>query len=109
MNNLTLVYDFSFSVSVWSTSGHRTSIHEAMEQQSISIAKAGIVTTLQARCSVIAAANPNRGRYDPSLTFKQNVELSDPILSRFGVFHESLVSVSIFHFLFKKKFRYMID
>ena len=63
----------------------RTSIHEAMEQQSISISKAGIVTTLQARCSVIAAANPIGGRYDPQRSFAENVELTDPILQRFDV------------------------
>lgn len=63
----------------------RTSIHEAMEQQSISISKAGIVTSLQARCSVIAAANPIGGRYDASMTFAENVNLSEPILSRFDV------------------------
>jgi DNA replication licensing factor MCM2 len=63
----------------------RTSIHEAMEQQSISISKAGIVTTLQARCAVIAAANPKSGRYNSSLHFHENVELTEPILSRFDV------------------------
>uniref|UniRef100_A0A671WDF3 DNA replication licensing factor MCM2 n=1 Tax=Sparus aurata TaxID=8175 RepID=A0A671WDF3_SPAAU len=63
----------------------RTSIHEAMEQQSISISKAGIVTSLQARCTVIAASNPIGGRYDPSLTFAENVDLTEPIVSRFDV------------------------
>ncbi|KAL1413566.1 MCM DNA helicase complex subunit [Vanrija albida] len=63
----------------------RTSIHEAMEQQSISISKAGIITTLQARCAIVAAANPIGGRYNPTIPFQQNVELTEPILSRFDV------------------------
>eukprot|EP00741_Cyanophora_paradoxa_P011238 tig00020554_g10857.t1 len=63
----------------------RTSIHEAMEQQTISISKAGIVTTLQARCAVIAAANPVGGRYNSQTSFQQNVDLTEPILSRFDV------------------------
>ncbi|CAD5220408.1 unnamed protein product [Bursaphelenchus okinawaensis] len=63
----------------------RTSIHEAMEQQSISVSKAGIVTSLRARCTVIAAANPIGGRYDSSRTFADNVGLTEPILSRFDI------------------------
>ncbi|CAL2031103.1 unnamed protein product [Caenorhabditis brenneri] len=63
----------------------RTSIHEAMEQQSISISKAGIVTSLHARCTVIAASNPIGGRYNPTRTFAENVDLTEPILSRFDV------------------------
>lgn len=56
-----------------------------MEQQTISISKAGINSTLNARCAVIAAANPIGGRYNTSKPFSDNVELTEPILSRFDV------------------------
>jgi DNA replication licensing factor MCM2 len=56
-----------------------------MEQQTISISKAGIVTTLQARCGIIAAANPQGGRYNSTKPFSANVDLTEPILSRFDI------------------------
>jgi DNA replication licensing factor MCM6 len=64
----------------------QTAIHEAMEQQTISIAKAGIHATLNARTSILAAANPINGRYDRQRTLKQNVDISPPIMSRFDLF-----------------------
>lgn len=63
----------------------RVAIHEAMEQQTISIAKAGITTVLNSRTSVLAAANPPSGRYDDLKTAQDNIDLQTTILSRFDM------------------------
>mmetsp|Transcript_36156 Transcript_36156/g.81836 ORF Transcript_36156/g.81836 Transcript_36156/m.81836 type:complete len:771 (+) Transcript_36156:68-2380(+) len=63
----------------------RVAIHEAMEQQTISIAKAGITTMLNTRCSVLAAANPRFGSYDPSMSMLDQMDFETTILSRFDM------------------------
>lgn len=66
--------------------GDQVAIHEAMEQQTISIAKAGIHATLNARTSILAAANPIGGRYNRKVGLRANLNMTAPIMSRFDMF-----------------------
>lgn len=63
----------------------RSVLHEVMEQQTVSIAKAGIITTLNARTSILASANPIGSKYNPNLPVPQNIDLPPTLLSRFDL------------------------
>jgi len=63
----------------------RSAIHEAMEQQTVSIAKAGIMATLKSRCSLLGAANPKYGRFDPYEGIAQQIKMAPALLSRFDL------------------------
>ena len=63
----------------------RSALHEALEQQTVSIAKAGIMATLNTRCAVLAAANPKFGRFDRYKAIAEQIDLPAPILSRFDL------------------------
>ena len=63
----------------------RSAIHEAMEQQRISVAKAGITAVLQSRCAVLAAANPKFGRFDEHKYLSEQIDLPPALLSRFDI------------------------
>ncbi|CAH6722634.1 DNA replication licensing factor Mcm4p [[Candida] jaroonii] len=71
----------------------RSVLHEVMEQQTISVAKAGIITTLNARTSILASANPINSRYDPNLPVTSNIDLPPPLLSRFDLVYLMLDKV----------------
>ncbi|ODV89166.1 hypothetical protein CANCADRAFT_134438 [Tortispora caseinolytica NRRL Y-17796] len=72
----------------------RSVLHEVMEQQTVSVAKAGIITTLNARTSVLASANPIGSRYNPDLPVTQNIDLPPPLLSRFDLVYLLLDTVN---------------
>ncbi|KAK4522454.1 hypothetical protein GAYE_SCF06G2757 [Galdieria yellowstonensis] len=69
------------------TDSTRSILHEAMEQQTVSIAKAGIICSLNARTSVLAAANPVESRYNPKLSVVDNIQLPPTLLSRFDLIY----------------------
>lgn len=61
----------------------RSILHEVMEQQTVSVAKAGIICTLNARTSILASANPINSRYNPNISVVENIQLPPTLLSRF--------------------------
>ena len=65
----------------------RSILHEAMEQQTVSIAKAGIICTLNARTSILASANPRESRYNPRMSVVDNIDLTPTLLSRFDLIY----------------------
>ena len=65
----------------------RVILHEAMEQQTVSVAKAGIICTLNARTAILAAANPVNSKYDPKLSVVENIKLPPTLLSRFDLIY----------------------
>ncbi|KAK9479980.1 MCM2/3/5 family-domain-containing protein [Lipomyces japonicus] len=75
----------------------RSVLHEVMEQQTVSIAKAGIITTLNARTSILASANPIGSKYDPNLSVPQNIDLPPTLLSRFDLVYLMLDKVDEFN------------
>ena len=67
--------------------GTRVILHEAMEQQTVSVAKAGIIATLNARTAILAAANPKQSKYDPKMSVVENIQLPPTLLSRFDMIY----------------------
>lgn len=76
------------------------SLLEAMEQQSVSIAKGGIVTSLRSRTAVIAAANPAGGHYNQRKSVSENLKMNSALLSRFGKHFEMILKYHTFNSFF---------
>jgi DNA replication licensing factor MCM7 len=75
----------------------RTNIHEVMEQQTVSIAKAGMTCSLNARTTILAAANPIYGRYNAKLSVNQNINLPAALMSRFDIIFLLLDKANVEH------------
>lgn len=87
MADLTLYHYLYLSFSDKMSDTTRSVLHEAMEQQTVSIAKAGIIATLHARTSVLASANPIESRYNPNRSVVDNIQLPPTLLSRFDLIY----------------------
>ncbi|TIB11554.1 hypothetical protein E3P89_02259 [Wallemia ichthyophaga] len=85
----------------------RSVLHEVMEQQTVSIAKAGIITTLNARTSILAAANPVQSKYNVKLPITKNIDLPPTLISRFDLLY--LVLDNIDEFADRKLARHLVS
>jgi DNA replication licensing factor MCM4 len=86
-NIITFLYFYGCILQDKMSATTRAILHEAMEQQTVSIAKAGIIATLNARTSILASANPVESRYNPSLSVVENIQLPPTLLSRFDLIY----------------------
>jgi DNA replication licensing factor MCM4 len=75
----------------------RSVLHEAMEQQTVSIAKAGIIATLHSRTAILASANPSESRYNPNMSVVDNIQLPPTLLSRFDLIYLILDRPNVEH------------
>ena len=83
--NFIICINHTYELTFCHIKSHQDGLLEAMEQQQVSIAKAGVVASLPSRCSIIAAANPKKGHYNLSKSVAENLNMAGPLLSRFDL------------------------